>query len=227
MSETKKPRALETKPRALETMGAHEDARLSSPSNSRNKGPLLEALSTVLPISANVLEIASGTGEHAVHMCTAMPGLSWQPSDIAEDALASIEAWRLAAELENIASPLNLDVTIDAWWDRISISPSVMLCSNMIHISPWEAGLGVIKGAGALLPAEGLLIFYGPFCKAGVHTAPSNEEFDRSLKSRDPDWGVRDIEHISEEAQLSGLSLENEIPMPVNNQVLIYRKGAR
>jgi len=211
-------------PRALEEMGGHSDARLSSPSSARNKGPLLEALSAVLPISAHVLEIASGTGEHAVHLCTAMPGLSWQPTDIAEEALASIEAWRLATGLENMAAPISLDVTEQAWWERIEPNPSIILSCNMIHIAPWEAGLGAIAGAGALLPSAGMLIFYGPFSKGGIHNAPSNEAFDASLKSRDPSWGVRDIDDISAAAADAVLDFEMEIPMPADNRVLIYRK---
>jgi len=206
-------------------MGEFNDARLSSPSTARNKGPILEALSTVLPISAHVLEIASGTGEHAVHMCTAMPGLKWQPSDIAEDALGSINAWRAATELENLEEPLRLDVTAENWWSVLDPAPSILLSCNMIHIAPWAAGLGVIRGAGAMLPPNGMLIFYGPFLKGGQHTAPSNLDFDRSLKSRDPSWGVRDIDDIEMEALLHAMRLEQTIEMPANNQILVFRKN--
>jgi hypothetical protein len=214
------------KPRTLEPLATASDARLSSPSTSRNKGPLLEALRAELDGPARVLEIASGTGEHAVHFCTALPQLSWQPSDIAEDALKSIEAWREATGLAAIAAPLQLDVTADRWWTAVPGKVNFILCCNMVHISPWATTPGLMAGAGALLPVGGKLALYGPFSRAGVHTAASNEAFDQSLKSRDPAWGVRDRDDVAREAKGAGLRLIREVDMPANNLVLLFEKAA-
>lgn len=213
-------------PRTLEPLGTAGDARLSSPSTARNKGPLLEALQGELTAITQVLEIASGTGEHAVHFCTALPHLRWQPSDIADDALASVDAWRRASALEGIAPPLRLDVMAGEWWESVAPPIEFVLCCNMIHISPWGTTTGLMRGAGALLGQGGKLALYGPFSRGGVHTAPSNEEFDRSLKSRDPAWGVRDRDDVAAEAARAGLALVREIEMPANNLVLLFEKGA-
>lgn len=213
------------KPRALEEMAPSGDARLNSPSAGRNKGPLLDALRGPLEGARRVLEIASGTGEHAVTFCTALPQVQWQPSDIAPDALASIEGWRKAAGLSNMASPLSLDVTEEGWWRAVDAPIDFVLCCNMIHIAPWAAAQGLVKGAGALVDAGGTLALYGPFSRGGIHTAPSNEEFDRSLKSRDPDWGVRDIDDVTREAEAAGFVLGGEIHMPANNQIVLFRKN--
>jgi len=215
------------KPRANEKVTASVDARLSAPSSARNKGPLLEVLQDELNGVRRVLEIASGTGEHAVHFCTALPHLYWQPSDIASEALSSIEAWRLATGLENIAAPVALDVTAANWWGAVEGPVDFIYCCNMIHISPWATTLGLMSGAGALLDDGGKLALYGPFARNGMHTAPSNEEFDRSLKSRDPDWGVRDIKDVCREAASAGLDIVGEIEMPANNLLLLFEKGAK
>jgi len=214
------------KPRAHEEMSTSDDARLSSPSTARNKGPLLDALHDVMGSARRCLEIASGTGEHAVHFCTAFPQLHWQPSDVADDAIASIEAWRIATALENMASPLRLNVTEATWWNVIEEPLDMMLCCNMIHISPWATTPGLMRGAGALLAEGGTLAVYGPFSRGGVHTAPSNADFDQSLKGRDPKWGVRDINDVAREANDAGLNLVREIDMPANNLTLLFKKGA-
>lgn len=214
------------KPRTLEPLGKTGDARLSSPSTGRNKGPLLEALQDELADASQVLEIASGTGEHAVHFCTALPHLHWQPSDIADDALASIAAWRAASALEGIAPPLKLDMMADAWWESVEPPIDFIFCCNMIHISPWATTQGLMHGAGALLGPGGKLALYGPFSRGGAHTAPSNEDFDQSLKSRDPSWGVRDRDDVAGEAEEVGLGLVREIEMPANNLVLLFQKAA-
>lgn len=219
MAETKNPSA--TKNRR-----AADDARLFSPSSERNKGPLFEALSDELVSGARVLEIASGSGEHAVHFCTARPDLIWQPSDIAEDALTSIAAWRTATNLQNIMAPLILDVTEKTWWRAVEGPIDFVLSCNMIHISPQATMPGLIAGAGALLGTGGMLALYGPFKKDGIHNSASNEEFDRSLKSRDPQWGIRDIDDIVREANRVGISFEREVAMPANNRVLLFRKDA-
>jgi len=215
------------KPRANEKVTASADARLSAPSSARNKGPLLEVLQDELSSVARVLEIASGTGEHAVHFCTALAHLSWQPSDVASDALRSIEAWRSVTGLKNIAAPLDLDVTAANWWGAVDGPVDFILCCNMIHISPWATTPGLMRGAAALLADGGKLALYGPFSRDGMHTAPSNEEFDRSLKSRDPDWGVRDIMDVCREAASAGLDIVGEIEMPANNLLLLFEKGAK
>jgi len=214
------------KPRTLEPLGKAGDARLSSPSTGRNKEPLLDALQGELTDAKRVLEIASGTGEHAVHFCTALPHLQWQPSDIADDALASIAAWRAAAAIEEIAPPLKLDMTTDHWWDAVASPIDFIFCCNMIHISPWATTQGLMQGAGALLGPGDKLSLYGPFSRGGVHTAPSNEDFDQSLKSRDPSWGVRDRDDVAREAEAAGLGLVREIEMPANNLILLFQKAA-
>jgi len=214
------------KPRTLEPLGVATDARLSSPSTARNKGPLLDALHDEFGGGSRVLEIASGTGEHAVHFCTALPHLHWQPSDVADEALTSIAAWRKASALDGIAPPLKLDMTADQWWDAVEMPVDFILCCNMIHISPWATTRGLMQGAGALLGDGGKLTLYGPFSRGGVHTARSNEEFDHALKLRDPSWGVRDRDDVAREAEGEGLALVREIEMPANNLVLLFQKGA-
>lgn len=214
------------KPRTLEPLGKAGDARLSSPSTGRNKGPLLEVLQDELADAKRVLEIASGTGEHAVHFCTALPHLHWQPSDVADDALSSIDAWRAASALEGIAPPLKLDMTADQWWDAVPPPIDFIFCCNMIHISPWATTQGLMQGAGVLLGPGGKLSLYGPFSRDGIHTAPSNENFDLSLRSRDSSWGVRDRDDVAREAEGAGLGLVREIEMPANNLILLFQKAA-
>ena len=213
-------------PRTLEPLGTAADARLSSPSAGRNKGPLLEALRAELEHATRVLEIASGTGEHAVHFCAALPHLHWQPSDIAEDALTSIAAWRKATALEGIAAPLSLNVMEEGWSNAVARPIDFILCCNMVHISPWGTTQGLMAGAGDLLENAGKLALYGPFSLGGIHTAPSNEAFDQSLRSRDPAWGVRDRDDIAREAKANGLTLLREIEMPANNMILLFERAS-
>lgn len=213
------------KPRALEDMGQAGDARLFSPSAARNRDPLLGALRGIVSGDVSLLEIASGTGEHAVHICTAMPGVLWQPSELADDALASIAAWKNATALPNLLDPVKLDMTVPGWWGCFERPFDVVLSLNMIHIAPWEAALGLFNGAGEILKESGALILYGPFSEGGVHNAASNEEFDRSLKARDPRWGVRDIDDLCEVAARHDLLLEQRMAMPANNQTLVFRKA--
>lgn len=212
------------KPRALEDMGQAGDARLFSPSAARNREPVLDVLRQILPAEGRLLEVASGTGEHAVHVCAALPGIEWQPSERDETALASIAAWRTDAGLANLMPPLTLDVMVPSWWQAVAAPIHVVLSLNMIHIAPWGAAQGLFEGAGALLDPDGMLILYGPFSRGGVHTAASNEEFDRSLKARDPLWGVRDIDDLDKLARATGLVFERAFDMPANNQTLVFRK---
>jgi SAM-dependent methyltransferase len=191
-----------------------------APAAARNREPIREVLARCLPARGLVLEIASGSGEHAVHMAAALPGLRWQPSDIAPAALASIEAWRLEAGLPNLLPPVALDVTAPAW--PVTAADAIV-CINMVHIAPWEAALALLAGAERTLPLDGVLYLYGPFRFRG-ETAPSNEAFDRSLRDRDPRWGVREADELEAAALERGLELERVVPMPANNHSLVLRR---
>jgi SAM-dependent methyltransferase len=191
-----------------------------APASARNREPIREVLARVLPERGLVLEIASGSGEHAVHLARAFPQLEWQPSDTDPVALASISAWRAEAGLANLREPIALDVT--APWP-ISAADAI-LCINMIHIAPWETTLALFDGAARTLPPGGLLYTYGPYRFDGAFTAPSNAAFDASLRSRDPRWGVRDLAELRAEATARGLELETVIEMPANNHSLIFRR---
>lgn len=213
-----------SKPTALETRQVTQDARMMSPSVARNKGPILDVLRPHLAPNMNVLEIASGTGEHGAHIMSNVEGLIWQPSDLSEEARASISAWAAHMDNVNFKAPVALDASSDQWPLEDGLMFDAVLCINMIHISPIEAAMGVVRGAGRILKPAGLLFFYGPFKRGGHHTAPSNEAFDESLKSRDPKWGVRELEDIVALAKTSGLRLESQIEMPANNMSLIFRR---
>ena len=196
--------------------------RRHAPATLRNREPLLEVLKRVLPASGRVLEIAAGSGEHAVFFATAFPRLEWQPSDPDPGALASIEAWRRDEGPENLRAPLRLDVTHGTW---PVAQASAIVCINMIHISPIAASEGLMRGASALLPSGAPLVTYGPYRIDGEHTAPSNAAFDQSLRQRDPRWGVRDVAELEALAEPHGLTLEERVPMPANNFTLVWRKG--
>ncbi len=204
---------------------------VSSPAARRNRAPILEVLREVLGDGApgTVLEVASGTGEHAVYLAPCFPDLAWQPSDTDPDMRASIRAWSDAAPSPNLRPPLNLDAQEEVWpvEDEGWTGPPVIaiLCINMIHIAPWAACLGLLAGAGRILGAGGTLYLYGPFARAGRHTAPSNEAFDASLRARNPDWGVRDLDRVAAAAASHGLVLTRTVEMPANNLSVIF--GAR
>lgn len=201
------------------------DPRLRSPSTARNREPILAVLQRVLPPRAKVLEIASGSGEHAVFLARAMPGLIWQPSDPDPAARASIAAWIEREGLGNVLPPRAVDVR-EASWDVEKDAPfDAMIAINMIHISPWEATLGLLAGAARLLRGGGLLYTYGPYTREGRHTAPSNEAFDASLKARDPSWGVRDVAEVEREAHGQGLMLGESVEMPANNFSLVFTRN--
>jgi hypothetical protein len=196
-------------------------SRRSAPAALRNREPIAALLPDLLPGSGIVLEIASGTGEHAVHFAGRFPDLIWQPTDPDPGALASISAWRAELGLANLCEPLVLDAAAPDWpLDRAD----AILCINMVHISPWAATLGLLAGAARLLPPGAPLILYGPYRRAEVPTAPSNEDFDRSLKARNPRWGLRNVEDVSAEAEARGLRFERLFEMPANNLILVYRK---
>jgi SAM-dependent methyltransferase len=197
--------------------------RRSAPAATRNRDAILAVLARVLPERGLVLEIASGTGQHAVHCATALPAIDWQPSDPDAASRASIEAWRVHEKLANLKPPLAIDVRSPDWGVE---SAAAIVCINMIHIAPWEAAQGLFDGAKRLLAAGGALVLYGPYRRHGAHTAPSNEAFDAQLRATDPRWGVRDMEAVEALGQAAGLSLEETVPMPANNFSLVFRKGA-
>ena len=197
------------------------DDRRSAPHVARNAGPIAEVLRGMLPERGLVLEVASGTGEHALHFAREFPHLRWQPSDPEPAALRSIEAWHREAELPNLLPAVALDARAAEW--PVAAADAI-LCINMIHISPWAATAGLLRGAGRLLAPGAPLYLYGPFRRAGVETAPSNAAFDASLRARDPEWGLRDLEDVVAEAEGQGFRLETVVPMPANNVSVVFRK---
>lgn len=203
---------------------ASEADKRHAPATLRNRDAIAEVLRGVLPKRGTVLEVASGSGEHIIHFAQAFPALDWQPSDPDPAALRSIAAWTDEADLINVAPPLLLDASADDW--PVSETDAI-LCINMIHISPWEATLGLLRGAARLLPADGLLYLYGPYVRQGVETAPSNIAFDQSLRDRNPAWGLRDVADVEAAATSRGLRLESITPMPANNLSLIFRRDPR
>lgn len=196
---------------------------LSSPAAARNAGPILEVLRAHLPARGRVLEIAAGSGEHAVAFAGALPGLDWTPSDPSPAARASIAAWAGAAALPNLRPPLALDVLDPATWPEGRVQ--AVVCINMIHISPWAATGGLMALAGQALPPGGLLALYGPYREADAPLAPSNAAFDDSLKNRDPAWGLRDRDEVVAAAKAEGLALTLRIAMPANNLMLLFRRA--
>jgi SAM-dependent methyltransferase len=199
------------------------DHRLRAAAAERNRAPILAVLSRVLPARGTVLELASGTGQHAVFFAAALSGLVWQPSERDPRALESIAAWRESEALPNVRAPLRLDVHDQPWpVDRVD----AVFNANLIHIAPWETALALLRGVGRHLQPGGALVLYGPYRIGGRHTAASNADFDRDLRARDPAWGVRELEAVAEAARACGLALEERVEMPANNQTLIFRRVA-
>jgi SAM-dependent methyltransferase len=193
--------------------------KLSWGAPERNKQPILEALQRVLPPSGTLLEIASGTGQHAVYFAEHLAGWTIQPTDFEPENLESITAWVRDSKLANLREPVRLDVTEPDWHVEAA---TAIFCANMIHIAPWQAAEGLVRGAGRLLPPGGSLVVYGPFRIDGQHTAPSNQSFDESLRQRDARFGVRDLEALVELAEGHGLVFRERIPMPANNQTIVF-----
>ncbi len=201
-----------------------EQHRLDAPSARRNREPILEVLRPCLPAAGTVLEIGSGTGQHVAWFASKLLGLVWQPSEPDLEMHGSIRAWSDAIEADTILPPLALDVTVSGWGTELGIADLVAILNmNMVHIAPWAVCEGLIEGAGRLLPAGAMLYLYGPFTRQGRHTAESNERFDAMLRSRDPSWGVRDMDQITRLADAAGLALDQVIDMPSNNFSLVYR----
>lgn len=191
--------------------------RKHAPATLRNREAIAAELAALLPQRGTVLEVASGSGEHAAYFAERFPGLTFVPSDPDAAARESIASW--CAGLANVAPPLAIDAAAGNW--PIAAADAV-LCINMVHISPWEATLGLLDGAARLLPSGGPLILYGPYRRADVPTAPSNEAFDQSLKERDPRWGLRDVAEVTAAAGARGLRFARLVEMPANNIMLIF-----
>ena len=205
-------------PRARRGM-RHMSMRRYAPATLRNREPIAAVLAEELPARGLVLEVASGSGEHAAYFADRLPALTWQPSDPDGDSLASIADW--CAGLANVLPPLALDAAEADW--PVAAADAI-LCVNMVHISPWEATLGLMRGAGRLLAKGAPLILYGPYRQRDLPTAESNEAFDVSLKSRNPAWGLRHVEDVSAAAAEYGLLLERIVAMPANNLSLVFRR---
>ncbi len=195
-------------------------ARRSAPAALRNREPIKEVLRGWLPDNGLVLEIGSGTGEHAVYFAEHFPNLEWQPSDVHPDSLESIRAWRQETQLSNVREPIAIDAAKSDW--PIDGADAV-LSINMVHISPWHSALGLIAGAARVLPPSGGLILYGPWLKDDVPTAPSNIAFDADLRERDSQWGLRRVEEFAAAAEPHGFALIETHSMPANNLMLLLR----
>jgi hypothetical protein len=202
-------------------MPTASDARQHSPAAERNRAPILDALRRLLPATGTLLEIASGSGQHAVHCAAGLPGWRWQPSDRDAAALASIEAWRARAALPNLLAPIALDVMARPWPLG---TVDAIFCANLLHIAPWAVCAALMDGAARHLAGGGLLLTYGPYLEAGVPTAPSNLAFDADLRGRDRAWGLRRLEDVAETAAQAGLTLGQRLPMPANNLLLVFRR---
>jgi len=197
-------------------------AQRSAPAALRNREPIADVLAEWLPASGTVLEIASGSGEHALFFAKRFPALEWQPSDGHPDALASIASWRDTADLPNLRPPLTIDAAAADW--PIGRADAV-LSINMVHISPWASALGLLAGAELLLGQGAPLILYGPWLKDDIETVPSNLDFDADLKRRNPAWGLRRIENFAAAAEPQGFTLEDVRQMPANNLMILLRKA--
>lgn len=196
--------------------------RLFYPATMRNRDAILSILENTLPPQGTVLEIASGSGEHVIHFAKAFPGITWQPSDLEEDCLKSIQAWIEHTALNNVQSPLALDTTRNNW---PTVNLDAILCINMVHISPWEATVGLMKKAGSFLNQGGVLYLYGPYKQKGQHTASSNVSFEGWLKDKDERFGVRHMEEVEALANDNGLKLSQIIDMPANNFSLVFHRS--
>ncbi|GFO21820.1 upf0585 protein c16orf13-like protein [Plakobranchus ocellatus] len=196
----------------------------------RNKQPILDVLTKYIPLKSSfVLEIASGTGQHICHFAPKFPDTRWQPSDMDSASLKSIQAHIENKDLKNVLPPLQVDITKPiAQWASPDVTPGscdLVLNVNMVHISPWEAAVGLFKTAGTLLKPGGYLFMYGPFKVNGILVPDSNVQFDQHLRSRDSRWGIRDIADLDKLAEENNLKRENMVDMPANNKCTIYKKN--
>ena len=206
----------------MDDLTATPEGGLNSPASIRNAGPILEVLKAHMPARGRVLEIAGGSGQHSIAFAGGLPGLEWTPSDPSAEARASMAAWAAQAKLPNLNPPVALDMLDESGWPTDSVE--AMVCINMIHISPWAATEGLMRLAGRTLRRPGgLLAVYGPYREAEVELAPSNADFDVSLKTRNPEWGLRDRDVVIAEAASAGLTFTQRIAMPANNIMLLFR----
>jgi len=199
-----------------------EGSRQYAPAAMRNRGPILAVLRSILPSSGLVLEVASGTGEHVVHFARAFPMLEWQPSDPSEEARRSIDGWIAAEGSENVYPALDIDATSASWPVEHA---AAVVCINMIHISPWASTEGLMRGASRILDAGAPLYLYGPFRRTTRPIEPSNAAFDEDLRSRDPRWGLRDLDEVAACAGSHGFLLDGVVEMPANNLSVIFRRS--
>lgn len=203
------------------TQAPGHGARRYAPAAERNRGPILEVLRRLVPERARVLEVASGTGQHAAFFAAALPGTRWQPSEADPSAFASIAAWAKSEGARNMAEPVFLDAAAAPW--PVGTFDAVY-CANLIHIASWSASLGLLRGAERHLAPGGLLVLYGPFRVDGGHTSASNAAFDRSLRAQDPRWGVRDLREVEARAAERRLCLVEQVDMPANNLVVVFQR---
>jgi hypothetical protein len=207
------------------------DGRLDAPAFHRNHRAICAVLERFLAgKSGDAVEAGSGTGQHVVAFARLFPDITWWPSDLNENHLTSIEAWRTHTQLVNIRSPQRIDLSDPTWCDAMKGEggPGQLLavfCANVIHIAPWRIAEGLVAGAGRYLGAGGMLFLYGPFKRGGMHTAASNEAFDASLRRANPEWGVRDVEAVEKMAADVSLTLIEIAEMPANNFTLVFRRA--
>jgi Protein of unknown function (DUF938) len=209
-----------------------QDARKYAPSTERNREAILEVLLQVLPENGTILEIASGTGEHAVFFASKLKDYLWLPTDVNPQSRASIISWTEHNVCDNVYAPLELDVREPIWavenggLDWLNTKPIVAIVNiNMIHISPWSACLGLMAGAGRILKAGGILYLYGPFKQGGEHTAASNAVFDEYLRTENPEWGVRNLDDVVAVASAQNLILQQIYQMPANNLSVVFQRS--
>ena len=204
-----------------------QDARQYAPATLRNREAILETLLQILPSTGNILEISSGTGEHAVYFAPHLQPRQWIPTDPNPISISSISAWQKYHPSPNLLAPLTIDVTEPDWQGHPQLQNQdiqAIVNINMIHIAPWTACLGLMSGASKILPEGGLLYLYGAYKQNGKHTATSNADFDASLRNQNPEWGVRDLEAVIDVAIAQNLVLQTVQPMPANNLSVIFRK---
>ena len=201
-----------------------EDARRHSAAAERNAAPILAELQRLLPPRGLLLEIASGTGQHAAHCSAGLPGWRWLPSDHEADALPSIRAW--CAGLERVLPPLTVDV-LQPHWHGVPPRVDAIYCANMLHIAPWPCCAGLMDGAARHLSGQGLLITYGPYLEDSVPTSPGNLAFDADLRARNAAWGLRRVEDVAAQAARAGLVLRERVAMPANNLLLAWCRSTR
>ena len=202
---------------------SNDDPRRDSPAAQRNAPPILAQLQQSLPAQGVMLELASGTGQHAALFSAGLPGWQWQPTDLQADALASINAH--CAGLARVWPALRLDVLDRAWPAELPVAVDAMFCANLIHIAPWACTGALMQGAGRQLAAQGVLVTYGPYLEDDVPTAPGNRAFDADLRSRNSEWGLRRLADVAVQAHAAGLGLRTRVAMPANNLLLIWARS--